>query len=99
VQTLNSLSIQVLWYKGLFASATDIISLLYKGCRIDKLTVECSIEDFVKATVELIGQDVKLEQAKSQAPLMRIMREQFPTTKALFSEAQQTAQTQQTLHE
>ncbi len=58
VQTLNSLSIQTLYYKGLFASATDIISLFYKGCRIHKLTVECSIEEFVKATVELVGKDL-----------------------------------------
>jgi hypothetical protein len=57
-QTLNSLSVQVLWYKGHFAEATDIISLLYKGMRIDKLSVECSIDDFVKAAVELIGQNV-----------------------------------------
>ncbi|MEM3464471.1 MAG: phage tail tube protein [Candidatus Bathyarchaeia archaeon] len=64
VQTLNSLSIQVLYYKGLFVSATDIISLLYKGCRIDKLSVECSIEDFVKATVELVGQDVAVGTGK-----------------------------------
>jgi hypothetical protein len=64
VQTLNSLSIQLLYYKGLFASATDIISLLYKGCRIDKLSVECGIEDFVKATVELIGQDVTVGTSK-----------------------------------
>jgi len=64
VQTLNSLSVQVLWYKGLFVSATDIISLLYKGMRIDKLTVECSIEDYVKATVELIGQDVATSTSK-----------------------------------
>lgn len=64
VQTLNSLSVQVLYYKGLFASATDIISLLYKGIRIDKLTVECGVEDFVKATVELIGQDVEVGTSK-----------------------------------
>jgi hypothetical protein len=57
-QTLNSLSIQLLYYKGGFASATDIISLLYKGCRIDKLTVECGIEEIVKASVELLGKDV-----------------------------------------
>jgi hypothetical protein len=57
VQTLNSLSIQVLYYKGLFASATDIISLLYNGCRIHKLTVECATEDFVKATAEIIAKD------------------------------------------
>ncbi|MGQ9530150.1 MAG: phage tail tube protein [Candidatus Bathycorpusculaceae bacterium] len=64
VQTLNSLSVQVLYYKGLFGSATDIISLLYKGCRIDKLSVECAIEDFVKATVELIGQDIAVSTSK-----------------------------------
>jgi hypothetical protein len=64
VQTLNSLSVQALYYKGLFVSATDIISLLYKGCRIDKLTVECGVEDFVKATVELIGQDVEVGTSK-----------------------------------
>jgi hypothetical protein len=58
VQTLNSLSLQALWYKGLFSSPTDVVSLLYKGCKIDKLTVECSIEDIIKATVELVGQDV-----------------------------------------
>lgn len=57
-QTLNSLSIQLLYYKGGFASATNIISLLYKGCRIDKLTVECGIEEVVEASVELLGKDV-----------------------------------------
>jgi len=63
-QTLNSLSVQVLYYKGLFASATDIISLLYKGCRINKLTVECSLEEVVKATVELVGKDVAVGTSK-----------------------------------
>jgi len=62
--TLNSLSIQVLWYKGLFGSATDIISLLFKGMRIDKLTVECSLYDVVKASVELIGQNVSVSTSK-----------------------------------
>jgi hypothetical protein len=63
-QTLNSLSVQMLYYKGLFASATDIISLLYKGCRINKLTVECSLEEVVKATVELVGKDVSVGTSK-----------------------------------
>ncbi|MCW4046587.1 MAG: phage tail tube protein [Candidatus Bathyarchaeota archaeon] len=63
-QTLNSLSIQLLYYKGLFASATDILSLLYKGCRIHKLSVECSIEDIIKANVELIGQTAETGTAK-----------------------------------
>jgi len=63
-QTLNSLSIQVLYYKGLFESATDIISLLHKGCRINKLTVECNIEEILKATVELFGKDVAIGTSK-----------------------------------
>src|SRR3972149_7391952 len=37
----KSLSIQLLYYKGAFASATDIISLLYTGCKFQKATVEC----------------------------------------------------------
>jgi len=64
VQTLNSLSVQVLYYKGLFSDPTDVISFLYKGCRINKLEVECSIEDVVKSTVELIGQDVAVGTSK-----------------------------------
>ena len=60
----KSLSIQVLYYKGTFASATDIISLLYMGCKFHKLTVECSIEDVVKATAELIGQDLAVGTSK-----------------------------------
>jgi len=63
-QTLNSLSVQVLYHKGLFASATDIISLLYKGCRINKLTAECSLEEVIKATVELVGKDVTVGTSK-----------------------------------
>ena len=64
VQTLNSLSVQVLYYKGLFSSPTDVISFLYKGCRINKLDVQCSIEDVMRASVECIGQDVALGTAK-----------------------------------
>jgi hypothetical protein len=60
----KSLSIQVLYYKGIFASATDIISLLYTGCKFHKVTVECSIEDIVKATAELIGQDLAVGTSK-----------------------------------
>jgi len=64
VQTLSPLSIQVLYYKGLFSSPTDVISFLYKGCRINKLDVECSVEDVMRAAVELIGQDVAVGTAK-----------------------------------
>ena len=64
VQTLSPLSIQVVYYKGLFSSPTDVISFLYKGCRINKLDVECSVEDIMRAAVELIGQDVAVGTAK-----------------------------------
>jgi hypothetical protein len=63
-QTLNSLSIEVLYYKGLFSSPTDVISFLYKGCRINKLEVECSVEDVMRASVECIGQNVAVGTSK-----------------------------------
>jgi len=60
----KSLSIQLLYYKGAFASATDIISLLYTGCKFQKATVECGVEDIVKATAELLAQDLATGTAK-----------------------------------
>jgi len=60
----KSVSIQVLYYKGVFASATDIISLLHKGCKFQRATVECHIEDVVKAAAELIGQNLEVGTAK-----------------------------------
>jgi hypothetical protein len=58
-QTLNSLSIEVVYEK-----AAGIIDLLYTGCRFNSLTVDCSVESLLKATVELIGQDVAVGTAK-----------------------------------
>ncbi|MCW4046093.1 MAG: phage tail tube protein [Candidatus Bathyarchaeota archaeon] len=60
----KSLSVQVLYYKGVFAAATDIISLLYVGCKFQRATVECNVEDVVKASVELLGQDLTAGTAK-----------------------------------
>ena len=60
----KSLSCQVIYYKGVFASATDIISLLFKGMRISKASVECSIEDVIKAVMELEGQNLVTGTAK-----------------------------------
>jgi hypothetical protein len=60
----KSLSIQLLYYKGAFASATDIISLLYTGCKFQRATVECGVEDIVKATAELLAQDLATGTAK-----------------------------------
>jgi len=59
ITTLNSLSVEVFYEK-----ASGIIDLLHKGCRLDKATVECDIEEVVKATVELIGQNVLVGTSK-----------------------------------
>jgi hypothetical protein len=64
VELDKSLSIQVLYYKGAFVSATDIISLLYTGCKFQRITVDCSIEDVVKASAELLAQDLTTGTAK-----------------------------------
>jgi len=53
ITTLNSLSIEVFYEKS-----SGIVDLLHKGCRMGKVTVGCSVEDVVKASVELIGQDL-----------------------------------------
>lgn len=58
------LSIQVLYYKGAWSSATDVISLLYQGCRFDKVTVECKVEDVVRASVELFAKNLLVGNAK-----------------------------------
>jgi hypothetical protein len=64
VSTLNSASIEVIYYKGVFSSPTSVVDLLHTGCRMDKVTVECSIEDVIKATADLIGQNVTAGTAK-----------------------------------
>jgi hypothetical protein len=64
ISTLNSASIEVIYYKGVFSSPTSVIDLLHTGCRMDKIIVECSIEDVIKATVDLIGQNVTPGTAK-----------------------------------
>jgi hypothetical protein len=60
----KSLSIQVIYYKGAFASASDIISLLFTGMKFHKVTVACSVEDVIKAAAEFQGQDVAVGTAK-----------------------------------
>lgn len=59
VTSLKSLSVEIFYEK-----ASAIISLLHKGCRLDKATVSCSMEDIIKATVEVIGQDLAIGTAK-----------------------------------
>jgi len=60
----KTLSIQVLYYKGAFATATDILSLLYTYMRVSKASVSCEIDDVIRATVELIGQTITPGTAK-----------------------------------
>jgi len=60
----KSLSCQVLYWKGAFATPSDVLSLLFKGMRINKASLSCSIEDVIKATLELEGQDVTTGTAK-----------------------------------
>jgi hypothetical protein len=64
VELAKSVSIQVLYYKGAFSAATDILSLLYTGCKFQSATVQCSIDDVVKASVEILSQDVASSTAK-----------------------------------
>jgi len=59
IQTLNSLSIEVIYEK-----TDSIIDLLFKGCRFNKATVECHIEDIVKADIEILGQDANIGTSK-----------------------------------
>jgi hypothetical protein len=58
-QTLDSLSVEVVYEK-----ATELVDLLYTGCRINSLTVECSVEDLLKATVDLMAQNVAVSDEK-----------------------------------
>jgi len=55
----SSISLEVFYEK-----TTGIISLNHKGCKVDKAKVEVSIEDPVKITMNLIGQDVASAAAK-----------------------------------
>lgn len=60
----KSMSMQTIYWKGVFASATDIISLLYTGGRINKATVSCDLEDVIRATLEVESQDLTTGTAK-----------------------------------
>lgn len=64
VELAKSLSIQVLYYKGALESATDIVTLLYSGCKFERATVECSIEDVIRANVDILSQNLTTGTAK-----------------------------------
>ena len=60
----KTLSVQVLYHKGSFASATDILSLLYTYMRIGKASVSCEIDDILKCNLEMVGQNLVTGTAK-----------------------------------
>jgi len=58
-RSLKSTSVEVYYEK-----TSGIISLNHKGCKVDRTKVDVSIEDPVKVTMDLIGQDVTVGTAK-----------------------------------
>jgi hypothetical protein len=58
-RSMESTSVEVYYEK-----TAGIISLNHKGCKVDRAKVEVSIEDPVKVTLDLIGQDVAAGTAK-----------------------------------
>lgn len=59
IQTLNSLTIELTYER-----TDSIVDLRFAGCRLDKASVECHIEDVVKANVEVFGQRVETATSK-----------------------------------
>jgi hypothetical protein len=58
-RSLKSTSIEVYYEK-----TSGIVSLNHKGCKVDRAKVEVSIEDPVKVSMDLIGQDAAVGTAK-----------------------------------
>jgi hypothetical protein len=54
----KSLSCQVIYWKGGFASPSNVLSLLYTGMRFNRVQLQCAIEDVLKASAEFEGQDL-----------------------------------------
>ena len=59
VTSLKSMSVEVYYEKS-----ASLISLNHKGCKIDRVKVDVSLEDPVKIAADLIGQDVAFAYAK-----------------------------------
>jgi len=59
VRSLKSVSIEVFYEK-----AAGVLSLNHKGCKVDRIKVDVSVEDPVKVTADLIGQDLSVGTTK-----------------------------------
>lgn len=62
VITLDSHTVEIVYEKPY--EVPQIIDLRLTGCRFDKASVACSVEDVIKANAELIGQDFAAEAEK-----------------------------------
>ncbi len=60
----NSLTLQIIYYKDIFATADSIISLLFKGARLNKTTLTCDIDGLLECEAEFPAQDVEVTTAK-----------------------------------
>ena len=60
----KSLSCQVIYWKGEFATPSNVLSLLYTGMRFNRLQLECAIEDVLKASAEFEGLELVTGTAK-----------------------------------
>jgi hypothetical protein len=49
----------------LYVNPGSIVSLLHKGCIPNKATVECTVEDLIKVTMECIGQNLTVGTASA----------------------------------
>lgn len=58
-RSLKSTSVEVYYEK-----TSGIVSLNHKGCKVDRAKVDVSIEDPVKVTMDMIGQDLSVGTAK-----------------------------------
>lgn len=58
--TLHPQTCEVIYEKP----GISLIDLRYTGCRFDKETVRCSVEDVVKASIDVIGQNLNPDTAR-----------------------------------
>jgi len=56
---LKSMTVEVFYEKG-----ASIISVIHKGCKIDRMKVDVALEDPVKCSVDLIGQNLTWQASK-----------------------------------
>jgi len=59
----HALTLYPLTCEVIYDKESSIVDLRHLGCKFDQLTVQCSVEDVLKATVDLVGQDLDPQNA------------------------------------